>query len=351
MPDPIRVLYVDDDDNSLEVRATILGKYGLDVVTETTVTDAERRLEEGDVDCVLSDLEMPDRDGFDLLEHVRETDPGLAFIMFTSHESDDLIQRALDSGATDYFPKSLTNVSYRLLAHRIEQAVETTGSRREAATEPDADAPVDEAPVSPEGLDPNGGGEPVSHDSLEGFDPRPGDSVLLECPQRDSRRDDACFDLLGLEEPDGRNVLLIRYREMKPDRLRRIVEDAADVRLVTIGYRQSVPDDIADRVERTQIKNPGELTRLGIVVTRAIGDWDDERDALVCLDSVDVLMRYTSGRKVFRFMQILLSKLRSSGAIAHFHVEPATADDRDLNTLKPLFDTVVTIGDDGVRIE
>jgi len=63
MPDPIRVLYVDDDDNSLEVRATILGEYGLDVVTETTVTDAERRLEEGDVDCVLSDLEMPDATG------------------------------------------------------------------------------------------------------------------------------------------------------------------------------------------------------------------------------------------------------------------------------------------------
>jgi len=47
MTDPTRVLYVDDDSNSLEVRATILGEYGFDVVTETNVADAEGRIARG----------------------------------------------------------------------------------------------------------------------------------------------------------------------------------------------------------------------------------------------------------------------------------------------------------------
>lgn len=418
MSDPVRVLYVDDDSGSLEVRADMLEQHGFEVVTETSVADAKRRLAETGIDCVLSDLKMPDEDGFDMLAHVRSIDPNLAFILFTSDESEDVVDRALDAGATDYVAKSMTTTSHRLLAHRIRQAVriaEADGTARQGGAgdgHTEADTPQGEgdsrssdtldivrsgdgvnqrsetasgppdrvsADAEPGGeTDPDvgdlsdssadaekpsrsGTGGAVSpaadpgehgHPLPETFDPAPGDGVLVECGSQDERKRRACADLLGLDDVEGRNVLLIRYRRTGSDRLRRIAEDAKRVHLISIGYRESVPDGVEDAVETTHINNPGEMTRLGIVMTRAIGQWEtDPVDTVVCLDSLDILMGYTDVRSAFRFLHVLLSKLRSAEAIAHFHIDHSDSDTQAANTLKPLFDSIVTIDDDGVHIE
>jgi len=238
-----------------------------------------------------------------------------------------------------------------------EPDADETSTETTASTEPDTEGPPEDPPATddatePESTRPVDGHEHVEEDLLGGFEPQPGEGILVECRSRDDRKGHACLDLLGLGDVEGRNVLLIRYKQIGEDRLRRIAEDAADIQLITIGYRQSIPNDVDEHIETTRISNPGELTRLGIVMTRAIGSWDgDDRDTVVCLDSLDVLMGYTDDRNVFRFLHVLLSKLQSSDAIAHFHIEPSTADDQGANTLKPLFDAIVTIDDDGVRIE
>jgi len=145
---------------------------------------------------------------------------------------------------------------------------------------------------------------------------------------------------------------LIRYRQIGSDRLRRIAENAEDVHLISIGYRQTIPDALDDLVEMTRISNPSELTRLGIVMTRVIENWDAESlDTVICVDSLNVLMGYTDERSVFRFLHVLLSKLRSANAISHFHIEPSGGGTQSADTLKPLFDSVITIDDDGVHIE
>ena len=125
MVDEIRVLYVDDDKLAREMRGDVLSEYDeLSVVTETNPVAAMDVLDRGDVDCVLSDFDMPEQDGLAFLETVRERDPSLPFILFTSAESTDLAVAALEAGATDFVPKSLCSISYRLLANRIQQAVE-----------------------------------------------------------------------------------------------------------------------------------------------------------------------------------------------------------------------------------
>lgn len=131
MVDEIRVLYVDDDKLAREMRGDVLSEYdGLSVVTETNPVAAMDVLDQGDVDCVLSDFDMPEQDGLAFLKTVRERDPSLPFILFTSAESTDIAVAALEAGATDFVPKSLCSISYRLLANRIQQAVEYHEARR-----------------------------------------------------------------------------------------------------------------------------------------------------------------------------------------------------------------------------
>ena len=121
----ITVLYVDDDPISLRTRGGVLDAYeGIDVVTERSARDGLERLADSDVECVLSDLEMPDLDGIAFLEAVRADRPNLPFIVFTGRESEAAISATFEAEATDYIFKSVGLVSYDLVAKRIERAVE-----------------------------------------------------------------------------------------------------------------------------------------------------------------------------------------------------------------------------------
>ena len=186
-----------------------------------------------------------------------------------------------------------------------------------------------------------------------GLDPSPGTSILLQCGSQDDREDAACHDLLGLERAsEDRNVLLIQYRRIVPDRLEHIADHAARTTVVAVGYSQPVPESVADSVDTIEINNPNDITRLGILVSGTLDDWaDHDATTVVCYDSVNVLLEYKDVQSTFRFLHVFLGTLESADAIAHFHADPLAGTPQKINTLKPLFDEVVSIDSMGVSLE
>ncbi len=85
----IRILHVDDEPDFAEMVATFLEREedGLTVETAPSASEGLARLADGDVDCVVSDYEMPGRNGIDFLERVREEYPELPFILYTGKGS------------------------------------------------------------------------------------------------------------------------------------------------------------------------------------------------------------------------------------------------------------------------
>lgn len=67
----IRVLLVDDDDSSREAMAAALSDRGAQVVAVDSVQAALASFEEAAPGIVISDIEMPGRDGFDLIRELR----------------------------------------------------------------------------------------------------------------------------------------------------------------------------------------------------------------------------------------------------------------------------------------
>ncbi|AXG06192.1 PAS domain S-box protein [Haloplanus rubicundus] len=126
----IRVLHVDDDLVELAADALERSSEALRVQTETSVDDALTRLETDDVDCVVSDYEMPGRDGLEFLRVVRECDPDLPFILFTGKGSEEIASEAISAGVTDYLQKERGLDQYAVLANRIENAVSKHGAER-----------------------------------------------------------------------------------------------------------------------------------------------------------------------------------------------------------------------------
>jgi PAS domain S-box-containing protein len=131
----VTVLAVDDDESMVSLTATYLQRQreSFEVLTATSSEAALETLDGAAVDCVVSDYEMPDRNGIELLRAVRERDATLPFILFTGKGSEEIASEAISAGVTDYLQKRSGDDRYALLANRIENAVRQRRAERVAA--------------------------------------------------------------------------------------------------------------------------------------------------------------------------------------------------------------------------
>lgn len=133
--DVIRVLHVDDESSFLELTAEFLQREddSFDVEPSTDASDALDKLSENGFDCIVSDFDMPEMDGIDLLEAVRADHPDFPFVLFTGKGSEEIASQAISAGVDDYLQKQPGTEQYTLLANRIRNAVEKYRAGREAA--------------------------------------------------------------------------------------------------------------------------------------------------------------------------------------------------------------------------
>jgi CheY-like chemotaxis protein len=105
----LHILLVDDNADTLDVVRVLLEFNGASVQCATSAEAARQRLAITSVDLVISDLAMPDEDGFDFVRSLRERSaeeggrtPAIAF---SSYNDPETRLRALDSGFQDFIGK------------------------------------------------------------------------------------------------------------------------------------------------------------------------------------------------------------------------------------------------------
>jgi len=130
--DTIRVLHVDDEPEFAEMAAAFIEREDdrLEVEAVAGASDALSRLAESTFDCVISDYDMPETDGIEFLETVRERYPALPFVLYTGKGSEEVASDAIAAGASDYLQKERGTGQYAVLATRIGTLVERTRARR-----------------------------------------------------------------------------------------------------------------------------------------------------------------------------------------------------------------------------
>ncbi|PSQ10514.1 hypothetical protein BRC93_09280 [Halobacteriales archaeon QS_5_70_15] len=133
--DPIRVLHVDDDPAFVKLTARLLERED-DRLEVTGMTGAEAGLDAFEAepfDCVVSDYDMPGRDGLAFLEAIRERDEAVPFVLFTGEGNERVAGEAISAGVTDYLQKGAGDDQYAVLANRVTNAVVAYRARRRAA--------------------------------------------------------------------------------------------------------------------------------------------------------------------------------------------------------------------------
>ncbi|MHC9539195.1 MAG: ATP-binding protein [Vulcanimicrobiota bacterium] len=120
----IKVLHIDDDPTFLEIFKTMF-RSDFDITSRDSAVDVLAVLEEGGMDAVVLDYEMPGRNGLDVLREVREHHPSMPVLFYTGQGNEEVARQAFTEGATDYFVKHATVIAQReKIVNSIQKAVE-----------------------------------------------------------------------------------------------------------------------------------------------------------------------------------------------------------------------------------
>jgi two-component system response regulator PilR (NtrC family) len=100
-----RILVVDDEESIREFLEIMLKKEGYEVTCAEDGQKAKDILAKKSFDMVISDLQMPQVTGIELLKHVKETYPDLVFMLITAFGTTESAVEAMKMGAYDYLTK------------------------------------------------------------------------------------------------------------------------------------------------------------------------------------------------------------------------------------------------------
>lgn len=104
----VKILVVDDVMSARKVVVRLLNQIGFDAIEQASNgKEALNRLSVGDIQLVLSDWNMPQMDGLQLLSEMRNSDAfkNIPFMLITGSSDKDSVKKALTSGVSDYVIK------------------------------------------------------------------------------------------------------------------------------------------------------------------------------------------------------------------------------------------------------
>lgn len=119
------VLVVDDEAPLLEMYVGVLSPY-FDVVTASTVKEAEMALRKRAFRVVVADHLMPGGNGLSFLVHVREEYPDAARILVTGYMKPEMLLRAVNEAAV--FRYLVKPVELKELISVVKDAAKSVGA-------------------------------------------------------------------------------------------------------------------------------------------------------------------------------------------------------------------------------
>jgi DNA-binding NtrC family response regulator len=132
MNENIRILVVDDELNSTRLLKKVLNKKGYYVDEANDGTSALKMMDEGNYDIIISDLQMPDVTGLDLLKARPDNS---IFIMITGYGSITTAVESMKLGAYDYINKPFNLEEFQLKVDKAAEKISLTNQLRNLRTQ------------------------------------------------------------------------------------------------------------------------------------------------------------------------------------------------------------------------
>lgn len=116
-----RIMLIDNEIGLCRMMEAVLRDQGYQVKSFTRPVQAVAEFSAGDYDLIISDIKMPEMDGLELLQHIRNRDPEVPVIMITAYATVEMSIQALRRGAYDMLTKPFEPDE---LTYRVKNALQ-----------------------------------------------------------------------------------------------------------------------------------------------------------------------------------------------------------------------------------
>jgi len=180
----------------------------------------------------------------------------------------------------------------------------------------------------------------------------PGTNILLSGPPLTGKRGLA-LDVLAEGTRAGEGAIIVTTKD-NADRVledygKRIDVDGKPVAVVDCVTRQQGVSDVRDDDRIKYASSPVDMTGIGIKLSELLQMFYQDRNIernRVMLHSLSTLLMYSDLQTVFRFLHVFTGRIQSVNGLGLFAIDSTAHDDRTMNTLKQLFDGIVTVSED-----
>ena len=179
----------------------------------------------------------------------------------------------------------------------------------------------------------------------------PGTNLLLTGQPLTGKRS-LMMDLLAEGTDRGNGAIVVTTKDgadrVLKDYETRTPYEGKPVAVVDCVTRQQGAD-VRDSDRIKYASSPVDMTGIGIKLSeflQAFGDRGIDRNR-VMVHSLSTLLMYADLQTVFRFLHVFTGRIQSVDGLGLFSIDSSAHDEQSLNTLKQLFDGIVTVPDDG----
>ncbi|MFL6590384.1 MAG: response regulator [Chthoniobacterales bacterium] len=122
------ILLVEDHYDTQQAFTAILRSWGHRVGASSSVAGGLKYLDEHQVDVIVSDIGLPDRNGYDFIAEARERSPGMMAIAVSAYFTAADQQRGHEAGFDMYFAKPVDLRALQRVLERIDSPARPNGS-------------------------------------------------------------------------------------------------------------------------------------------------------------------------------------------------------------------------------
>ena len=123
MADKKRIMLIDNEEGLCRMMEAVLADSGYSVKAYVRSFEAVEEFRPGEWDLVVSDIKMPGMDGLEVLQRIKQKEPGIPVIMITAYATVEMSIQALRKGAYDMLTKPFEPEE---LLYRVKNAMKHT---------------------------------------------------------------------------------------------------------------------------------------------------------------------------------------------------------------------------------
>ena len=181
----------------------------------------------------------------------------------------------------------------------------------------------------------------------------PGSNLLLTGPPLTGKRNLA-LDVLADGTDHGDGAIVVTTKD-SADRVLRDYEkrtpyERRPVAVVDCVTQQQGAEGVRDDERIKYASSPVDMTGIGIKLSEFLQAFHQDRGIernRIMVHSLSTLLMYSDLQTVFRFLHVFTGRIQSVDGLGLFCIDSTAHDDQTMNTLKQLFDGIVTLSEDG----